>query len=281
MYVYSCMILVLLPFYKMAFTGAYLTIICTVLLHFTILGTSSLELYFASDIRGKVAAIFIQGLVFISYPVIGLLADTKLTRYRMICLSCWTLFIGHVLGIVDWIAGIFSEFSSHDYKAYIFYTSTAFALVLVIVGKGMFESTVIQFGTDQMIEASSDQLSTFIHWYYWSLHIGDACINFVVFGIAEYFSQCYFNIVNSHSTAQYALICLSICLLMLQCTFCFITLLLLYLKKFKNYLNIEPVGANPVKQIIDVLKYVYHHKYPVRRSALSYYQNTSIKIRFW
>ena len=46
------------------------------------------------------------------------------------------------------------------------------------------------------------------------------------------------------------------------------------MKKSKNHLNIEPVGANPVKQIIDVLKYAYHHKYPVRRSALSYYQNT-------
>ena len=52
---------------------------------------------------------------------------------------------------------------------------------------------------------------------------------------------------------------------------CCITLLL---KKFKNCLNIEPVGANLVKQIIDVLKYAYHHKYPVRCSALSYYQNT-------
>ena len=45
------------------------------------------------------------------------------------------------------------------------------------------------------------------------------------------------------------------------------------MKKFKNYLNIEPVGANPVTQIIDVLKYAYHHKFPVRRSALSYYQS--------
>ena len=255
----------------MAFTGAYLTIIYTVLLHFTILGTNSLELYIASDTGSKVVVIFIQGLVFIFYPVIGLLADTKLTRYRMICLSCWTLFIGHVVGIVDCIAGIFGKFGPHDYKAYIFYTSGVFALVLAIVGKGMFESTVMQFGTDQMIEASSDQLSTFIHWYYWSLYIGDTCINFVVFGIVEYFSQCYFDIVNLHNSVPYAFL---ICLLMLQCTFCFITLLLLYLKKFKNYLNIEPVGVNPVKQIIDVLKYAYHHKYPVRRSALSYYQNT-------
>ena len=46
------------------------------------------------------------------------------------------------------------------------------------------------------------------------------------------------------------------------------------LKKVKNYLNIEPVGVNPVRKVIDVLKYAYHHKYPVRRSALSYYRNT-------
>ena len=29
-----------------------------------------------------------------------------------------------------------------------------------------------------------------------------------------------------------------------------------------------------MKQIIDVFKYAYHHKYPVRRSVLSYYLNT-------
>ena len=29
-----------------------------------------------------------------------------------------------------------------------------------------------------------------------------------------------------------------------------------------------------MKQIIDIIKYAYHHKYPVKRSALSYYLNT-------
>ena len=43
-----------------------------------------------------------------------------------------------------------------------------------------------------------------------------------------------------------------------HCFLCCITLLLLYLKKFKNFLKNDPVGINPVKQIIDVLKYAYH-----------------------
>ena len=36
----------------------------------------------------------------------------------------------------------------------------------------MFEAVSIQFGMDQMVEASSDQISAFTHWYYWSMNIG-------------------------------------------------------------------------------------------------------------
>ena len=139
----------------------------------------------------------------------------------------------------------------------------------------MFESTVIQFGTDQMIEASSNQLSTFIHWYYWSLYIGNVCIDVIAAGIFGYLTHCQFSITDSkYDRVQAVVKRLILPVGIPQCCLCCITLLLLYLKKFKNYLNIEPVGVNPVKQIIDVLKYAYHHKYPVRRSALSYYQNT-------
>ena len=254
----------------MAFTGAYLTIMYTVLLHFTVLGTNS-WIFNTVNIGGKLLILLIQGLVFISYPLIGLLADIKLTRYQMICLSCWLLFVSHA------ILSILSILVSTD--TIIFY-SVGVVLVLTfslaIVGKGMFESTVIQFGTDQMIEASSNQLSTFIHWYYWSLYIGNVCIDIIAAGILDYLSYCHIRITEPvryhyHRRAVYKWLCLP---LGMQCCLCCITLLLLYLKKFKNYLNIERVGVNPVKQIIDVLKYAYHHKYPVRRSALSYYQNT-------
>ena len=147
----------------------------------------------------------------------------------------------------------------------------------------MFESTVIQFGTGQMIEASSNQLSTFIHWCYWSLYIGNFCIDIIAAGIIVYLSYCQIThnstgLNNNKNLVNKWLILITKWVVLLlaipQFSLCCITLLLLYLKKFKNYLNIEPVCVNPVKQIIDVLKYAYHHKYPVRRSALSYYQNT-------
>ena len=259
----------------MAFTGAYLTIIYTVLLHFTVVGINSWILNTVLNIESKILILSIQGLVFITYPLIGLLADIKLTRYQMICLSCWVLFVSHA------IVSIISILVSTD--TIVFYRNisvgVAFVLTfsLAIVGKGMFESTVIQFGTDQMIEASSNQLSTFIHWYYWSLYIGNVCIDIIAAGILDYLSCCHIRITGTfdyHHHRKEVHKWLYLPPAIPQCCLCCITLLLLYLKKFKNYLNIEPVGVNPVKQIIDVLKYAYHHKYPVRRSALSYYQNT-------
>ena len=265
----------------MAFPGAYLVIICTILLHFTITNSWLINI---SDADSKVVMLCVQGFVYISYPLIGLLADIKLTRYRMICLSCWVLFVVVLLFSIGNICYILSSDliyqSVHEHLyAKIYLAISAIAVLLVIVGKGMFKSTVIQFGTDQMIGASSSQLSTFIHWYYWSLCVGSICINTIIAGMAGYYSQCNINIQtlqeDKYSNYQVNLIAwVFLPVNVLQLILCCITLLLLYLKKFKNYLNIETVGFNPIKRIIDVLKYAYHHKYPVRRSALSYYLNT-------
>ena len=45
-------------------------------------------------------------------------------------------------------------------------------LVIAVATIGIFEANAVQFGMDQLMEASSTQLSSFIHWYYWSMHLG-------------------------------------------------------------------------------------------------------------
>ena len=42
----------------------------------------------------------------------------------------------------------------------------AIGICLIILSLGMFDAVGIQFGMDQMVEASSDQISAFTHWYY-------------------------------------------------------------------------------------------------------------------
>ena len=108
----------------------------------------------------------------------------------MICLSCWILFVSYA--ILSILINLTSTGTIIFQNTRIPVTvGSALIFAIAIVGKGMFESTAIKFGTDQMIEASSNQLSTFIHWYYWSLYIGNICIDIIAAGILEYLRYSY------------------------------------------------------------------------------------------
>ena len=45
---------------------------------------------------------------------------------------------------------------------------------------GLIEANAIQFGMDQVLEASSTQLSQFNHWYFWFMHLGQQVVLSVV-----------------------------------------------------------------------------------------------------
>ena len=44
---------------------------------------------------------------------------------------------------------------------------------------------------DQMLEVSSDKLSTFIHWYYWSSSLGNLIILCISYAVMGYFQMQY------------------------------------------------------------------------------------------
>jgi peptide/histidine transporter 3/4 len=260
------------------FPGAYLTVLYAILLHFTLVGIDSVLINSANNLVSH-GFFSIQGVILICYPVIGLLGDIKFTRYKMISYSFWLIFIPHCLMIVLSII-ILSNYSScsHLNEQYVlgkFHTAfTAIFVIIAMCGKGMFESTALQFGFDQMIEASSSQLSSFIHWYYWGLHLGSIVIH-VIMGIIGYcFINCLIEIdcinIGINTAARAVLLSMSV----IQFISCLIMFMFLYLKKFKNYLKIESTRNNPLKEIVDVLKYGCKHKYPVRRSALTFYHNS-------
>ena len=100
-----------------------------------------------------------------------LLADICFTHYKIIKASVILQLVTSALAMmvaVTWAVWLYLFQQPHD-KYF-----TAIALVIeisMVVSTGMFEANAIQFGMDQMLEASSDQLSTFIHWYYWSMSL--------------------------------------------------------------------------------------------------------------
>ena len=114
----------------------------------------------------KISWTISQGISYILYPLFGWIADVRVTYYRMINISLVSVLISSLF--------MFTVLKP-DITKYVFIRNLIFQATIVIVGVigfGMYEANAIQFGMDQMLEASSEQLSSFIHWYYWSLHVG-------------------------------------------------------------------------------------------------------------
>ena len=110
----------------------------------------------------------LQGLIFLVYPLLGHLADVYLTRYRT--LNCGlitggiTLFLGVLVTAISQLHIVIG-------KEEIYAIGCLFALG-VTIGIGLFEANAIQFGLDQLLEAPTPKVFSFIHWYYWSQNVG-------------------------------------------------------------------------------------------------------------
>ena len=114
--------------------------------------------------------------MFLVYPPLGRIADVCLNRYRTIKWSFAPViggeifaFIGLLISIVitvtkDW------NLSKSSYNLLI--VIPFIGILVSIIGAGLYESNIIQFGLDQLLEAPTPKLIVFIHWYYWAQNFG-------------------------------------------------------------------------------------------------------------
>ena len=210
-----------------------------------------------------------KGVSFLLYPLCGWLADIYVTNYRMIVIS----FILTVLSSIPVILYATSMilFPSIFLKAvYINYIFFGVAILIGLIALGMYEANAIQFGMDQMLEASSEQLSSFIHWYYWCVHVGPLITYYVLLGILHHYMTCVedgVHVIAAIKVFGFLLLFPSTGLFVLSLG-SFITSLLT-----KKDLFIDKTQRNHLKLILQVLKYSYKHKYPEKRSAFTYWEN--------
>ena len=85
----------------------------------------------------------------------GWLADTRIGRYKVVHTSNWIM----------WIAAVIATTSSvvaHLYESYVSFHSylVAVAFFTMAVGLGGFQATIIQFGLDQLHDASTSEIKS-------------------------------------------------------------------------------------------------------------------------
>ena len=201
-----------------------------------------LSIYSFHDNIGLIAGVVGMSLII---PLAGWLADTCIGRFKVIYGSVWIMWCSSVLLTLSAVLAKF--INGYDTANDNIMTVL---LVVLAIGLGAYLTSIIQFGLDQLSDASTIELKSFIVWYICTFLTGSTLMFFL--------SSC----VNK----QYGIF-----LNLLLC-FC-LSLALVLLLLCHQWLTKEPVTRNPLKLVYKVIKYAINTKRPQQRSAFTYYED--------
>ena len=94
-------------------------------------------------------------------PIGGWLADALFGRYRVIRCGIWTMWFGVMLNGLSLVIGkVVETYGTHGDP-----WVSLFSKVIMGIGLGAFQANIVQFGIDQLIDASSVEIKSVIAWY--------------------------------------------------------------------------------------------------------------------
>ena len=178
----------------------------------------------------------------LTLPFAGWLADIRFGRYKVIRWSIVVMWIASILTTVNSVVQQFLP-GHHD-------TFMLISQILVFVlafGFGGYQANIIQFGLDQLHDASTTEITAFITWYVWTFGCNGTLLNFT-----------HICLKPKHYIFGKLAVCIAVTIVIISSQF------------LENLLVKEPVTQNPFAIIYKVVKYAIKHKYPQYRSAFTY-----------
>ena len=193
-------------------------------------------------------------------PLSGWLADKKFGNYKVARFGLIVLFLGTSGGTVY---ALFLEDLRLNENQYLAAISFCIVSSVIIVGLACLVITSLQLGLDQMPDASSSNITSFIAWYVFTFTVGYWISNFLDYIRLNY---CMINFglgFDANNVIQIWTLYPSLCTT--------IALVLDFLLAEK-WLIVEPKSPQSLKVIYQVLKFAAKHKAPLNRSALTYWE---------
>ena len=193
---------------------------------------------------------FILAVVHLLYPVMGFVADTFFGRYKVI-LACLHIswFGSAILAIAFVIIDPLFDARTHTDVDAVWSLNSVIALsvgyVFVAAGLTGIRVNLIPFGVDQIPDASSGELSSYFHWFYWCYSAGN------LVGILTL----PFIYIHSALSFIFAVVNVSV------------SILIILLLVFRNNLQILPKTGNPLAHIYKVLRFAAKTPKPRLTSA--------------
>lgn len=172
------------------------------------------------------------GLPALFFPIGGILGDVYFGRYLMSLIS---LFISWIMYILLTLSSIISYYNTNTLAFDILIP--VILLVVIGISDGIFEINWLTFGADQLINAPTDEVSSFIYNWYWCKNFSSVLA--ILTKTALYYFLSNYENVNQIATLL-AVTVLSIALLMEQ-------------EVKKNFDVVNHKNSNPIKHICGVL----------------------------
>ncbi len=184
-------------------------------------------------------------------PIAGWLADVRYGNFKVFKFGALIFFVSAVLTC---ICVIMSIETVHPTVTRI----TSIAAVLgAYLGFSACVVTALQLGLDQMPDASSDNIISFIKWFIFSVFFGEWIGEIILQSTVSCASVDLVNkfiFFSLYPVLAMSILCCSIFLLA------------------SKWLIIEPKSPQSLKTIYQVLKFAAKHKAPLNRSALTYWE---------
>ncbi len=239
--------------------GAYLVLVWNLLVNFSFVTTlrlcyTYLSGYFSSSplyVR-MLIVIAVVCCIVISAPLSGWLADAKLGNLKVHKIGHFLIFLSTLIACVLMLTT--ELINSNSLKISIFIVIAS----LCLLGYGAFLSTSAQLGIDQMPEASSENISSFLNWHFF-LIIASFWVVIVLFDVNNECVCETYNLTYNQILSFFSVFCMSIVLIS---DFCLTS----------KCLVVEPKATQSLKTIYQVLKFAAKHKAPLNRSALTYWE---------
>ena len=193
----------------------------------------------------------LHNILFLFYPLVGWIADTKIGRGTAVYVGLWLGWIGTLL---QSLSACLQYTSCGNMGSVGRYALSPLALVCLVISVNLFYVILLAYGMDQLMVASSIKVRAFIYWYIWVLFFGGNIMSYVSYlPITKYHTG-----MLSISTIAFGLFTLSLCL------------------HFKFHDQFDNMAiSDPYKMVYNVVKYTIQNKDPHNRSALTYW-----KMRF-
>ena len=226
--------------------------------------TQSLVMTLGDYITLVCIIIFVSTMIF--YTLLGLVGEVFIGRYRLINFSMW----------IQWIAVTMSTFIyalkfSHVYISpqWLDHLIVVVPLAAQVLGSSAFQIIAVQFRTDQLLGAPSEQVTASIFWYFCMEQIPQMVLHWVMYLLSSF--------VTDFSQIQLGccLFCVVLLSFVIRAKSCFMT----------NWFSLGDLPRdttcvcrnrstdqeyNPYSLVYHVIKFALKHKHPLQRSALTY-----------